>query len=565
MHDAGDMELLRDYDRQGSEAAFAVIVQRHVSLVYSAALRHVGIAAHAEEITQAVFVILARKAARLRPDTILESWLYETTRLTALSFLRGERRRQFREQEAYMQSTLQESADASTWNQLAPLLDEAMAWLGKKDRDAVVLRFFKDKNLREVAAALKVNETAAQRRVHRAVEKLRVFFTKRGIVLPAAVLAAAISVNSVQAAPVALAKTVTAVAIAKGATASGSTLTLIKGALKIMAWTKVKAVIVTSAVVLFAAGTTTVVVKVINERPMVVQGKTEIEWINSIVYNGDDNQRKLWHSLGPKGIKMLVRALETPPNEQNEELAHISRVTRMNAGNLLCDLANYYPKSVIDVKNAVPELIYLIKTRETERDQRVRAIELACFETPIQSMNDKEKVALLPVLFRAMQGTDATVRNNALAALQYCPNQKETVAPMIVNALQDPEPTVRMVAVKALNQVDPQNPANSESVSLLVGCLTAPPDSFSGAAAEAARELGELHREPDLAVPALIRSLQSDDNYMREQSATALGKFGSQAKPAVVALTKALEDSDARVRRQAAAALKRINAGAAAN
>jgi HEAT repeat protein len=100
---------------------------------------------------------------------------------------------------------------------------------------------------------------------------------------------------------------------------------------------------------------------------------------------------------------------------------------------------------------------------------------------------------------------------------------------------------------------------------VLVECLTAPPDSFSGAAAEAAKELGELHREPDLAVPALIQSLQSDDNYLREWSATALGKFGSQAKPAVTALTKALNDSDARVRRQAAAALKRINAAAATN
>jgi uncharacterized protein (TIGR03435 family) len=261
MHDAGDMELLREYERQGSEEAFAALVQRHVNLVYSAALRHVGIGAHAEEITQAVFILLARKAAGLRPDTILEGWLYETTRLTALSFLRGERRRKFREQEAYMQSTLQESADASTWNQLAPLLDEAMARLGKKDRDAVVLRFFKDKNLREVAAALKVNETAAQRRVHRAVEKLRRFFTKRGIVLPAAVLTAAISANSVQAAPVALAKSVTAVAIAKGAAASGSTLTLIKGALKIMAWSKTKTVIVLGIGVLLAIGTTTLGVK----------------------------------------------------------------------------------------------------------------------------------------------------------------------------------------------------------------------------------------------------------------------------------------------------------------
>jgi RNA polymerase sigma factor (sigma-70 family) len=261
MPDASDMELLQDYERQGSEDAFAELVRRHINLVYSVALRHVGIAAQAEEITQAVFVILARKAAGLRPDTILEGWLHETTRLTALSFLRGERRRQFREQEAYMQSTLQESADTSTWNQLAPLLDEAVSRLGKKDRDAVMLRFFKKKSLREVAVALKVNETAAQRRVHRAVEKLRLFFTKRGVALSGVAITGAISANSVQAAPVALAKSVTAVAIGKGAAASGSTLTLIKGALKIMAWTKAKTAIVAAVAVILAAGTTTLAVK----------------------------------------------------------------------------------------------------------------------------------------------------------------------------------------------------------------------------------------------------------------------------------------------------------------
>jgi len=132
MHDASDAELLRNYHQRGSEEAFAELVERHVNLVYSAALRHADIAAHAEEITQAVFIILARKADRLRPDTVLEAWLYETTRLTALSFLRGERRRQAREQEAYMRSTLPEPTDDSVWHQLAPLFDEAMARLGKK-------------------------------------------------------------------------------------------------------------------------------------------------------------------------------------------------------------------------------------------------------------------------------------------------------------------------------------------------------------------------------------------------------------------------------------------------
>ena len=305
MNDAGDMELLREYELQGSEKAFAALVQRHVNLVYSAALRHVGIAAHAEEITQAVFVILARKAANLRPDTILEGWLYETTRLTALSFLRGERRRQFREQEAYMQSTLQESADASAWNQFAPMLDEAMARLGKKDRDAVVLRFFKDKSLREVAAALKVNETAAQRRVHRAVEKLRRFFKKHGIVFPAAVLTAAISANSVQAAPVALAKTVTAVAIAKRAAASGSTLTLIKGALKIMAWTKMKTAIVVGMGVLLAGSSGIFIAKKMTTPTNTFEAEGVLEFGGIWKHT---NQFKVF----VKGDKWLIRT--TPQN-----------------------------------------------------------------------------------------------------------------------------------------------------------------------------------------------------------------------------------------------------------
>jgi RNA polymerase sigma factor (sigma-70 family) len=261
MQDTNDMELLRDYIGHGSESAFAELVQRHLSLVYSVALRQVGNTAHAEEIAQAVFIVLARKAATLRPNTILEGWLYETTRLTALSFLRGERRRQFREQEAYMQSTLQESGDERLWMQLAPLLDDAMARLGQKDRDAVVLRFFKDKNLSDVAAALNMTETAAQRRVLRAVEKLRKFFARHGVDSSATAISTAIMGNSIHVAPAILAKTVTAVALAKGAVASGSTLTLVKGALKITAWTKAKTAIVVSVSVLLATGTATVVVE----------------------------------------------------------------------------------------------------------------------------------------------------------------------------------------------------------------------------------------------------------------------------------------------------------------
>ena len=157
--------------------------------------------------------------------------------------------------------------ESEAWRQISPLLDDAMGRLGEKDRNAIVLRFFENKNLREVGLALGASEDAAIMRVNRALEKLRKFFTKRGVTHSAAIIAGAVSANSVHAAPVTLAKTISAVALAKGAAASTSTLTLIKGALKIMAWTKAKTAIVAAAAAILAAGTATpIVVHIVHQR-----------------------------------------------------------------------------------------------------------------------------------------------------------------------------------------------------------------------------------------------------------------------------------------------------------
>jgi RNA polymerase sigma factor (sigma-70 family) len=243
-----DLNLLREYARNNSEAAFAALVSRHVNLVYSVALRQVRDAHLAGEITQAVFIILARKADSLGDKTILPGWLCRTARYASANALTIQRRRQQPRTGGLHAIHIESSAgfqpasetDEETWNQIAPLLDGAMEQLGQKDHDALVLRFFENKTFAEVGAALGASEDAAKMRVNRALEKLRKFFTKRGVSSTTAIIAGTISANSVQAAPVALAKSVTAVAIAKGAAASGSTLTLIKGALKIMAWTKAK-------------------------------------------------------------------------------------------------------------------------------------------------------------------------------------------------------------------------------------------------------------------------------------------------------------------------------------
>jgi uncharacterized protein (TIGR03435 family) len=261
MPDVDDMTLVREYADRNSESAFAELVHRHVNLVYSVALRLTANCEDAQDVTQAVFIILAQKAAALRPGTILTGWLYGTTRFTAMNHSRAKARQQAREREAYMQSTLDDSNPDRAWKQLAPLLEEAMTRLGEKERTLLALRFFENKSVAETAAIFGIQEWAARKRVERAVEKLRRFFAQRGVVLPSAVLTGAISANSVQAAPEALAKSVISVAAAKGAAASSSTITLAKGALKLMAWTKAKTAVIAGVAVLLATGTTTLTVK----------------------------------------------------------------------------------------------------------------------------------------------------------------------------------------------------------------------------------------------------------------------------------------------------------------
>ena len=263
MPDANDMDLVREYARGGSEPAFAGLVQRHINLVYSVALRCTGNSEDAQDVTQAVFIILARKAASLHDRTVLTGWLYETTRFTAARFIRTRVRRQIREQEAYMQSSMNEPDPDGVWRQLSPLLEEAMTQLGEKDRALLALRFFENKSGAETAAALGIQEWAVHKRTVRAVEKLRAFFGRRGVSISAGVLIAAVSANSVQAAPAGLAVTVTAAA-AKGAAVSGSTLTLVKGALKLMAWAKAKTAMAIGAGLILTAATTAVVVKAVH-------------------------------------------------------------------------------------------------------------------------------------------------------------------------------------------------------------------------------------------------------------------------------------------------------------
>src|SRR5438876_170024 len=232
MHEKSDAQLLRGYAQHGDEAAFREIVMRHTDLVYSVALRCVNSPDLACDIAQSVFTDLSSKARplaeKLADGASLVGWLYRSTRFAALNQLRNDHRRLAHERQA-MEQLLSNSETAPDWDRIRPVLDEAMDNLSDEDRDALLLRYFKNHGFRDVGLALGLSDDAAQKRVSRAVERLRKFFAKRGVTAGASGLVVVISANAVQAAPAGLAVTIsTSAALAGGAVQTSTALAATK-------------------------------------------------------------------------------------------------------------------------------------------------------------------------------------------------------------------------------------------------------------------------------------------------------------------------------------------------
>lgn len=185
-----DSQLLADFVRAQDQRAFASLVQRHINLVYSAALRRTRDSHLADDVTQAVFVILAKKAHSLTPDVILSAWLHRTTRYAAMDAIKLRGRRVKHEQKAAeMRPTQYEPELEMKWPRVSELLDEAVDALSEADRRAVMLRYYENKSFAEVGQTLGVAEDAARKRVSRAAEKLRSWLGRRGSVVTGALLA----------------------------------------------------------------------------------------------------------------------------------------------------------------------------------------------------------------------------------------------------------------------------------------------------------------------------------------------------------------------------------------
>jgi RNA polymerase sigma factor (sigma-70 family) len=243
-------QLLAEYAENGSETAFRELVARYVDLVYSTALRLVDGDTHfAEDITQVVFLHLARSAGKLSRDSFLGGWLHRDTCFEAAKTMRRERRRHAREEYAAFMSSLTDHS-AANLEKIGPVLDESINLLGAEDRTAILLRFFEKQDFRAVGAALGSNEDAARMRVNRALDKLQVLLQRRGVTLSALALGTALGSQAVSAAPTGLAIAVSCNVLAASPAGTGVSATI----LKIMTITKLKAA-VAGAIVL--AGVTT--------------------------------------------------------------------------------------------------------------------------------------------------------------------------------------------------------------------------------------------------------------------------------------------------------------------
>jgi RNA polymerase sigma factor (sigma-70 family) len=269
MTDRDDLDLLRDYADHGSQPAFRELVRRYVDLVYSSAARQVRDPHAAEDVTQAVFILLASKARRLKPGSVLSAWLLGVTRFAAMDHLKRARRRRHYERAAASERTAEMATARNTPDapphagvapaagadpdaraqQLGAVLDDALARLSAPARDALVLRFFEDQSFKQVGDRLGITELAARQRVFRGLERLRAILGRRGVRLDGDSLAVALAATAVLPAPGGLATAVAATATSAAAPYAP----LVKGTVSLMTLSAAKPALVTALVLLTVA------------------------------------------------------------------------------------------------------------------------------------------------------------------------------------------------------------------------------------------------------------------------------------------------------------------------
>jgi RNA polymerase sigma factor (sigma-70 family) len=393
-----EWELLQQFARHGAQEAFAELVRRHLNFVYSSARRQVGSPQLAQEVAQAVFLELARQAAELKRGAPLTAWLYIVTRRMALNALRAEQRRRARDHAAYELSAM--NSVPSVWTQLEPVLDEALATLGPDDRCALLLRYFENKPLRDVGAAMAVSEDAAQKRIGRALDQLRKFFARQGVAVTAAGLATELSAHAVSVAPPALAGAIATATVSLGpagvtasAEATGNLVmttlqkTMVAGAMvmigaglyEVHAWNatmarrrglEVEAAALASQETAARRERDTAVARVIEAKVAAARGASAVatgaviadptiaEWVNRatrLQHRLESNPAQRIPELALlKETDWLQVARERPVDSEDDLRASLGRVRALAKGKLGSQLTKAFSAYVADHQGALP-------------------------------------------------------------------------------------------------------------------------------------------------------------------------------------------------------------------
>ena len=548
MMDMEDSELLREFAERGSDAAFTTLVQRYADLVYSTALRQLRDPDLSQEVAQTVFCLLARKARSLCNRTALVGWFYRAACFAAADVLRTERRRRERERKA-AQMEIQATDTDTAWEQLSPLLDEAMNQLGEKDRLAVLLRFFQRKPMREVGQALGISEDAAKMRVARSVEKLRGFFAKNGVACPAGIIAAVLSEKAIQAAPIGFAQSLGAGAKIKAAGAVTFS-SLIINTLKFMAKLNMKTVTVAGIGLLVALN---IGLYVSNRSPRQVLKKTsgQVNSRKTLATTGSidasqPNAGKLGSAATDPAIAVALENLRAVlrepwktrrrPDQQIRDALALFGSDRKAALPVLLEILKASSDQALwsasfalqqlgpDAREALPGFIELLRTNPNRLAQLTTDIETLF--TALQP-----GVELIPDLMDMMRQPDFGGRGRVAGLIatlvQNNPGSEAIYRNDLAAFLQDAHPDVRFSAACALARF----PGLKETpvISELINALKVDP-------------------------------LQEGNEFLRFQAVNGLRACGQDAKGAVAALEElAGNTSNSELRKSALEAIGTID------
>lgn len=559
MNDQTDAQLLAAWARTRLEPAFAELVRRYVDLVHSAALRMVCDADLAKDVTQGVFVALAKDAGRIRDCRVLAGWLHRTAQNIAAQTVRTEVRRRVREQEAATMNELLGTESEAPWENIAPYLDGALGELSEPDRDVVLLRYFENKSLREVGQALGTSDDTAQKRVSRAVERLREFLAKRGVAVGASGLGVIISTHAVQAAPVGLAGAISTTAVFAGSTIATATTAT---AVKTIAMTTLQKTFVTATIAVLAGVGIYEARKNSTLREENDSLQQQVGQLKSENDNFSNRLARLENTPSPSG--------EALPEKQFNELLRLRGVVaaarRENEEVRRAASAGGVVDSSTTNANSLDQIIKVLRDTDPSEagdDRRYKAAE------QLKGLGS-QAVKGLPVFRELLRSGNQETRYAGARAMAMISRVSPEAFQELNRALSDPDKGVRDAATHGVSLLfDPefQNVDAGSTLPILVQNLRDPYQVVRSDTAIALLNFIQDQKrkgrssEPALIIPALTQNLEDPYRYARYHAVLGLQEYGDAAKSAIPQLRKLLQDSDPSVRGAAIQALERISKG----